>query len=242
MAIVYQHRRLDTDEIFYIGIGNEKKRAYDKRRRDHWKFIVKKHGYSVEILYDNIEWEMACELEIKLIKEIGRKDLGLGPLINLTNGGEGTIGRIVSEKTREIARKNQTGKTFNEETRKKLSEMKKGVPKPETFKVKMYEIQKERGGFFGGKKHTEETKKKMSENLKGDKNPFFGKKHTNDTILSISGSNAKASKLTLEQVLWIRKNYIPKDSKFGINAISRTLKVSAQCICDVVNYKKWKYV
>ncbi len=33
MAIVYQHRRKDTNEIFYIGIGKNTNRAYNKYSR-----------------------------------------------------------------------------------------------------------------------------------------------------------------------------------------------------------------
>jgi hypothetical protein len=33
MAIVYQHRRNDTNEVFYIGIGKEQKRAFIKSSR-----------------------------------------------------------------------------------------------------------------------------------------------------------------------------------------------------------------
>ena len=33
MAIVYQHRREDTNEVFYIGIGETLKRAYQKKAR-----------------------------------------------------------------------------------------------------------------------------------------------------------------------------------------------------------------
>jgi hypothetical protein len=88
MAIVYQHRRKDTNEIFYIGIGEEKKRAYVYGRNPHWNRLVDKHGYEVEILHENLTLEEACKIETKLIKEIGRADLKLGPLTNLTDGGD----------------------------------------------------------------------------------------------------------------------------------------------------------
>jgi len=90
MAIVYQHHRIDTNQIFYIGIGKSEKRAFDKKSRGKtWRDYIKNHEYAIKILYNNISWEEACEIEKKLIKEIGRRDLGLGPLVNLTDGGDG---------------------------------------------------------------------------------------------------------------------------------------------------------
>ncbi len=43
---------------------------------------------------EGITKKQAQKLEIKLIKLIGRKDKGLGPLCNLTDGGDGTSGSI----------------------------------------------------------------------------------------------------------------------------------------------------
>lgn len=44
----------------------------------------------------------AFEYEKFLIKTIGRFDLGTGPLANKTDGGEGTTGRVVSDKTKKL--------------------------------------------------------------------------------------------------------------------------------------------
>lgn len=91
MKVVYRHRRLDTGDIFYIGIGN-KKRAYNKKSRPkHWNNIVNKYGYTVEIIAEDLSKEDACELEIFLISLYGRRDLGKGNLINLTDGGDGNL-------------------------------------------------------------------------------------------------------------------------------------------------------
>jgi hypothetical protein len=92
MAIVYRHRRLDTNEIFYIGIGRDIKRAFDKHKRNrHWLSINNNTTIDVEILKEDLSWEDAQELEIFLIEQYGRRDLGTGPLVNLTNGGDGLI-------------------------------------------------------------------------------------------------------------------------------------------------------
>lgn len=65
---VYRHRRLDTNEIFYVGIGNDK-RPYDFNKRNRWwKNIFNLTGINVEVLYDNLTWEDSCELEEVYIK------------------------------------------------------------------------------------------------------------------------------------------------------------------------------
>lgn len=87
--LVYRHRTLDTKQVFYVGIGLPN-RPYKKNGRTlYWKNIVNKHGYSIEIIKENISWTDACELEELLILEYGRRDLKTGTLVNLTNGGDG---------------------------------------------------------------------------------------------------------------------------------------------------------
>ena len=94
MALVYRHRRLDTNQVFYVGISNNYNRPYDygKKRNVIWNSIVKKTDYVVEILNENISYEDALELEILLIKEYGRISEKNGLLANLTDGGEGKLG------------------------------------------------------------------------------------------------------------------------------------------------------
>lgn len=96
MAIVYKHTRLDKNEPFYIGIGKTEKRAYSKiGRNNRWNKIIKKTNYIIEIIHFDLTWEEACEKEKELIKLYGRKDLGTGTLINMTDGGEGVVGRRI---------------------------------------------------------------------------------------------------------------------------------------------------
>lgn len=93
MAIVYQHIRLDTNNIFYIGIGKSEERAFAPwGRSSFWNKIVAKSKYKVEILHKNISIQEASEIERNLIKFYGRKKLGLGELVNITEGGEGVRG------------------------------------------------------------------------------------------------------------------------------------------------------
>lgn len=86
---VYCHRKINTNQVFYVGIGI-KKRPYDFIRRSIlWKRIYNKYGCKVEILYSNLTWKEACDIEIKLIRQYGRLDNKTGILANLTDGGEG---------------------------------------------------------------------------------------------------------------------------------------------------------
>ena len=129
MAILYQHKLKNNNKIFYIGIGKTEKRAYSRHSRNkHWKNTVNKYGYDVEILYNNLTWEEACNLEISLIKQYGRRDLGLGTLVNLTDGGEGVLGlrNKVSEETKLKISNTLKGKIVSETTRQKLSLSAKG--------------------------------------------------------------------------------------------------------------------
>jgi len=90
MAMVYAHKRNDTKDIFYIGISTNSYRIHKKNNRNkYWHNVVKKVGYTKEIIANNISWIDACELEKFYILLYGRKDKKKGNLVNLTNGGEG---------------------------------------------------------------------------------------------------------------------------------------------------------
>lgn len=89
MAIVYVHSKPDG-EVFYVGIGVTRKRAKSVYGRNkHWHNVVEKYGLEVNILFDDVDYETAKQCERYLIKYYGRRDLGLGTLVNFTDGGEG---------------------------------------------------------------------------------------------------------------------------------------------------------
>lgn len=135
MAYVYQHIRLDTDEVFYIGIGSDTNGEFVRannvrdRKNRYWNNIVNKVGYRVEILTDGINWEDACEEERRLIKRYGRVSDG-GVLTNITEGGDGVWG--LKQDTELLNR---------------LSKINKGDENP-----------------MWGKKHTKESREKMAVN------------------------------------------------------------------------------
>lgn len=89
---VYLHRKATTGGVFYVGKGIGR-RAYERRGHTTvWRRTVAKHGYTVEIVQDGLQEWAAFELEVALIALHGRRDLGLGPLVNMTDGGEGAAG------------------------------------------------------------------------------------------------------------------------------------------------------
>jgi hypothetical protein len=127
MAIVYRHRRLDNHEVFYVGVGSQERRAYSERSRNHiWKGIVNRCGYQVEIVARDLSREDALELEMFMISEYGRIDLGTGKLCNLTEGGDGSWGHKQSKETREKRSKSLTGIKRDEQHREKTSKARKG--------------------------------------------------------------------------------------------------------------------
>jgi hypothetical protein len=146
MAYLYRHIRLDKNEPFYIGIGtsNEYKRAYNfHNRSNHWKNVTHKTQYEVEIVLDNLTWEEACIKEIEFIKLYGRKDLNMGSLVNLTDGGEGFLGYKHTQNAKDIISQKLLGKSKHTKDQKYIWSLLrknkpnpkgggKGIPRPQT--------------------------------------------------------------------------------------------------------------
>lgn len=116
MALVYRHLK-PNGEVFYIGIGVNKKRAYSKHGRNRfWHNVVKKYGYEVQILTNGIDYEFAKEIEMLLIASYGRRDLNKGTLVNLTDGAEGnqTLSKLQLEGCKKrIIEYNKTKKDYS---------------------------------------------------------------------------------------------------------------------------------
>lgn len=159
---VYAHIRNDTGKVFYIGKGKGA-RANDKDSHNpYWHNIVNKYGYTIEILYNNLTEFDAFTLEIATIARYGRKDLKLGNLVNMTDGGEGKSGQICSKETRlklSVSGKGKClGKIVSLETREKLRQ--KNVGKKLSIEHRE-KLSLHNSRHFLGKKHTKETRLKM---------------------------------------------------------------------------------
>jgi hypothetical protein len=149
---VYFHVNPLKQEIFYVGIGS-KNRPYSKQNRNkYWHNTINKYGYIVVIIEKDLEWLKAVEREIYYIKLIGRKDLGLGSLLNMTDGGDGNQNIIMTKESnikRSLAMKGKPQpnrgkkrKGHTEETKEKMKKAKVGKkigPHSKERKAKMRE-------------------------------------------------------------------------------------------------------
>jgi len=117
-----------NNEPIYVGKGKKLRAWRHLNLKGKSPFISRlKHMNNNGInpiigIYAGYEEEFSHFLEEELIALFGRKDLGLGPLLNLTDGGEGTSGRTGHKAW-------NSGKSMSEETKKKISIATKGLIK-----------------------------------------------------------------------------------------------------------------
>lgn len=149
---IYIHLTHDDGVPFYVGKGRGK-RAYSKHARSSlWNNVVAKHsGFKVEFLAENLNEEQAHCHERRFISFYGRRDLRLGPLVNLTDGGEGVRGNFGNQ--------NWKFRVETDETRRRKSESHKGKKRPDhSLKMMGNSWHRSRGI---GYKQSEECKQKL---------------------------------------------------------------------------------
>lgn len=131
---VYKITNKVTGKI-YIGITNQGSGA---RYRHHWyesrigepspihKSMAKygEENFTLEVIDFAETYEELKEKEKLWIKKFNSNDRKIG--YNLTEGGDGTFGRIHSDETKEKIRQKAIGRKLSEETKKKMSEIRTG--------------------------------------------------------------------------------------------------------------------
>lgn len=207
-------------EPFYVGKG-QGDRINGVDRNPFWKNIenkiIKAGKEVIKIrLFDSLSEEESFLIEKELISLIGRRDQGKGPLTNLTDGGEGVVGAILTEEHKRkisISLKGRkpwnTGKTLSEAHKKKIG-------------------RKGKGNSFYGKTHSKEIRKKMSESIKKYVRKYGGTRTgavlSEETKLKISKAHQgkKASKETKRKMCEAAKGRPPQSIETRLKK-SRTL-------------------
>lgn len=137
------------NEPIYVGKGKGNRAQFHLSRTDKHpmthrvqKMLRENVSPVVAFIASGIDDELACLVEQEAISKFGRKDLGKGPLLNLTDGGEGTSGRVASAALRANMSKAKAGakydgtnyrlaalgRTYTEERNAKVSASLKGHP------------------------------------------------------------------------------------------------------------------
>ena len=166
MDIFYTYIYYDpsrNNEPIYVGKGHNNRAWKHLNRRDMHPFIqrlqkMKRNNIKPVIgLYAGFDEEFALFLEEELISKFGRKDLGIGFLLNLTDGGEGVSGYVPTPLARAT-----------------MSNRRKGVPKTEEHRHAISVASVGKAPTTKGMKHTAAAKKKISKSNSGSNNPMFG--------------------------------------------------------------------
>lgn len=168
-AFVYLHRKADSGDPFYVGMGEVHTRPWtmSHRSRTDWhRNIVQKHGVIVEIIAKNLSWEAACFWEVSWIKAL--KNEGY-KLTNLSLGGDAGM----------------RGRKHSAETKAVMSLLRKNVPKSEDHKHKI----KVANLKHGDKHHTKT--ESFKDGMRGDKN--VSKRQ--EVVEKIKVGNSKHSKM-----------------------------------------------
>lgn len=147
---VYGYFR-DNGAPYYIGKGKGN-RAFQSHKNHQ-----PPHHNNIKILNECLSEQEAYNLEIALIAEFGRKDLGTGILINKTDGGDGVSSNTMLGNTN--ARGNK-GKPKSDVHKEKISKANKGKPKSDQQKLKQ-------SLAMTGRKQTEEEKQTRSKSMIG---------------------------------------------------------------------------
>lgn len=189
-GFIYCATCLPTGKLYF----GQTKKTVEHRWREHineavredYKFhrAIRKYGEEnflvevvIEIMSSNKE-ELKAKLdyiERRLIKRFDTRRNGY----NSTDGGDGCYGLTITEETREKLRLSHLGKPVLESTRKKIGKAHRGMKRSkETCERIRLSHLGEKNPLYG-KKHSEETRRKISESMKGKRNHLKRINHGN---------------------------------------------------------------
>lgn len=160
---VYIYFRLDGTPC-YVGKGRGRrwKIHLNGAHNPRLAKIIERSGgeLPIAIIRDELTDADAKATEVALIAAIGRGKNG--PLVNFTDGGEGTIGWKQPDHVREAVSRAQTGRNPTAETRMKMAQSQVGRKHPDEVKAKISRSHQ-------GKIISEDHRQRMREGRKGMK-------------------------------------------------------------------------
>lgn len=126
-----------NNEPIYVGKGKGQRAYAHLKRTDKHQFVhrlqkMKRNGVEPHIeIINAIDEDHAYFMEECVVDVVGRKDLGKGTLLNLSDGGAGgSSGCVPGLETRQKLSRIHKGKITSRETKSRISITLKGVPKP----------------------------------------------------------------------------------------------------------------
>lgn len=84
--VVYIHRNLEDNVVFYVGMGKPSRPYNTALRSDEWLAHVESNPYEVVVIATHLTKVSALDVEAGLIKLYGRVSDGTGTLLNKTDG------------------------------------------------------------------------------------------------------------------------------------------------------------
>jgi len=177
--------------------------------------------YILIVRYNLTEKE-AFDLEIKLIKEIGRSNFNLGPLVNFTNGGEGVSGWTPDSNWKKKQSDLNYQRWSSPEYKKRLSESHKNL--------------RGKNHWMYGRIQTYKQKETSRQFMLTDKNPM----KRSDVKIKFNGENNYLSKLNNREVTCIKMLIkLGFSDKYIQKYYS---KVCESSIHNIRNNSTWKHI
>jgi group I intron endonuclease len=217
----------------YVGIAKDLKRRWHQHISANgsapaFHAAMKKYGKDCFVfshICDAFDFEAACDIEKMLIQQHNTK----APFgYNLTDGGEGVVGRIMTEEDKEVRRKASVAFAASLSSEERSAKF--GTKGRKLTPEQIEKIRASNKGKNLGKKLSEETRAKMSaahkartrnplseetkekirQSLLGRKMPesekpkhasFLGRKHTEETKAKIRASNVATKAISKARLL-----------------------------------------